>query len=100
MQGGDDDDGWGSDYIDDDQDDDDDTAWKVRKSSTKIIDAIISCCQSEILASNAWLQFADHLAQRFIERDDNVKLDILKTFQNLITVLKVNDSNTFGQQSA
>lgn len=48
MQGGDDDDGWGSDYIDDDQDDDDDTAWKVRKSSTKIIDAIITCCQSDL----------------------------------------------------
>lgn len=74
----DEDEGWGSDYIDDDQDDDDDTAWKVRKSSVKIIDAIISCCQGEL--SNYWLQFADLLSKRFIERDDNVKLDILKTF--------------------
>ena len=80
MNGGDEDDGWGSDYIDDDQDDDDDTAWKVRKSSTKIIDAIISCCQSELQTKNLWLSFADQLSQRFIERDDNVKLDILKTF--------------------
>lgn len=35
---------WGSDFYDDEQDDDDDTAWKVRKSSIKIIDAVIISC--------------------------------------------------------
>lgn len=35
---------WGSDFYDDEQDDDDDTAWKVRKSSIKVIDAIILSC--------------------------------------------------------
>ena len=36
--------GWGSEFYDDEQDDDDDTAWKVRKSAIKIIDAIIISC--------------------------------------------------------
>jgi len=35
---------WGSDFYDDEQDDDDDTAWKVRKSAIKVIDAIIVSC--------------------------------------------------------
>lgn len=70
--------GWGSDYFDDDQDDDDDTAWKVRKASIKIIDAVVTCCQSDL--KDYWLKYADLLSRRFIERDDNVKLDLLKTF--------------------
>lgn len=85
----DDDEGWGSDYIDDDQDDDDDTAWKVRKSNVKIIDAIITVCQGDL--NEFWIKFADLLSKRFIERDDNVKLDILKAFQNLVIVAKVRD---------
>jgi len=36
--------GWDSDYYNENQDDDDDTAWKVRKSSVKIVDAIITAC--------------------------------------------------------
>jgi len=78
MQDDEDEGGWGSDYFDDDQDDDDDTAWKVRKASIKIIDAVVTCCQSEL--NDYWLKYADLLSRRFIERDDNVKLDLLKTF--------------------
>jgi cullin-associated NEDD8-dissociated protein 1 len=40
--------GWGSDFYDDEQDDDDDTAWKVRKSAIKIIDAIIVSCPLQL----------------------------------------------------
>jgi cullin-associated NEDD8-dissociated protein 1 len=70
--------GWGSDFYDDEQDDDDDTAWKVRKSTIKIIDAIIVSCPSQL--SEFWNGFADLLSKRFIERDDNVKCEILETF--------------------
>ena len=40
--------GWGSEFYDDEQDDDDDTAWKVRKSAIKIIDAIIVSCPVQL----------------------------------------------------
>jgi hypothetical protein len=36
-----DDDGWGNEFSDNEQNDDDDTAWKVRKSSVKVIDALV-----------------------------------------------------------
>ena len=61
-------DGWGSDYFDDDQDDDDDTAWKVRKSSIKIIDAVVTCCYADL--QDDWFKYADLLSRRFMERDD------------------------------
>jgi cullin-associated NEDD8-dissociated protein 1 len=70
--------GWGSDFYDDEQDDDDDTAWKVRKSAVKIIDAMIVSCPVSL--KEYWGQFADLLSSRFIERDDNVKVEILETF--------------------
>lgn len=86
--------GWGSDYFDDDQDDDDDTAWKVRKASIKIIDAVVTCCQTEL--NDYWYKYADLLSKRFIERDDNVKLDLLKTFQNLINTAIIKDNDYFN----
>jgi cullin-associated NEDD8-dissociated protein 1 len=93
MANDDDEGGWGSDYFDDDQDDDDDTAWKVRKASIKIIDAVVTCCQSELSVNDYWLKYADNLSKRFIERDDNVKLDLLKTFQNLINTAIIKDND-------
>ena len=72
------DEGWGSDFYDEEQDDDDDTAWKVRKSAIKIIDAIIVSCPLQL--QEYYAKFVDLLSSRFIERDDNVKCDILETF--------------------
>ena len=97
MQDDEDEGGWGSDYFDDDQDDDDDTAWKVRKASIKIIDAVVTCCQSEL--NDYWLKYADLLSRRFIERDDNVKLDLLKTFQNLINTAIIKDNEYLNPNS-
>jgi len=89
------DEGWGSDFYDDEQDDDDDTAWKVRKSAIKILDAIIVSCPVQL--KDYWLQFADLLSKRFIERDENVKVDILETFQTLIKAsLKQDEDVSFG----
>ena len=70
--------GWDSDFYDDEQDDDDDTAWKVRKSAIKILDAIIVSCPVQM--KEYWTMFVDLLSKRFIERDDNVKCEILETF--------------------
>jgi len=78
----DDDEGWGSDFYDDEQDDDDDTAWKVRKGAIKIIDAIVVSCPLKL--RDLWKQYVDLLSNRFIERDDNVKCEILETFQILL----------------
>ena len=77
------DDGWDDDgYGVEDGQDDDDTAWKVRKSSVKIVDALVQSCPSSL--KQYWGQFVDLLSQRFSERDDNVKCDILGAFQQLI----------------
>lgn len=40
------DEGWASDYYNEDVDDDDDTAWKVRKSSVKVIDSLVNSCSN------------------------------------------------------
>jgi len=50
---GDDGEGWSQDDdMDDDQDFDDDTAWKVRKSTVRIIEAIFSSCPESV--RNQW----------------------------------------------
>jgi len=88
--------GWGSDFYDDEQDDDDDTAWKVRKSAIKIIDAIIVSCPIQL--KEYWTPFMDLLSKRFVERDDNVKVEILETFQTLIKAsMKVEEEGMGGQ---
>jgi hypothetical protein len=62
--------------------DDDDTAWKVRKSAIKIIEAIIVSCPLQL--KDFWFPFVNLLSSRFIERDNNVKCEILETFQTLV----------------
>ena len=76
----DEDDGWGADDGYDDQDDmnDDDTAWKVRKSSVKIIEALVGSCPGFLKAK--WGNFVDLLTERFGERSNTVKIDIMNTF--------------------
>lgn len=68
--------GWGSDFYDEEQDDDDDTAWKVRKAAIKIFNAFIASCPLQ----EFWKEIVNRLSERFIERDDNVKCEILDTF--------------------
>jgi cullin-associated NEDD8-dissociated protein 1 len=72
--------GWGSDYYDEQADDDDDTAWKVRKSAIKVYGAYIA----SLPLTDCWRDIMQLLAQRFIERDDNVKIEILTVFRRLI----------------
>ncbi len=63
---------------DDDEQNDDDTAWKVRKSCVKIVDAITITCPTSL--NQHWLMYIDLFTNRFSERDNNVKCDILETF--------------------
>ena len=74
--------GWDSDFIEDEQVDDDDTAWKVRKSAIKIIDAIIVSCPVQL--KDYWSPFVKLLSSRLIERDNNVKCEIMESFQTLV----------------
>ena len=96
MGGGDqdmdDDEGWGDYDGEDEQVDADDTAWKVRKSAVKVIDAVIMSCPAYL--REFWISYVELLQSRFIERDDNVKCDILQTFQNLVKASVVVDQST------
>jgi cullin-associated NEDD8-dissociated protein 1 len=84
MADEDDDGGWGDSdgYGVEEAQDDDDTAWKVRKAAVKIIDGLVLSCPSHLKAN--WAQFVDMCSQRFNERDNNVKCDVLAAFQSLI----------------
>lgn len=76
---------WGSDFDDDEQEamhDDDDTSWKVRRSAIKIIDATIKTRPEFVktIVSN----YSVRLVNRFKERIDDVKCDLIDTFRDLL----------------
>lgn len=79
-----DDAGWGSDFEDEQManEDDDDTSWKVRRAAIKLIDAIVSSRPDKLRA--VYQQYAGLLIQRFKERDDNVKCNILETYRTFL----------------
>lgn len=68
--------------MDDDQDFDDDTAWKVRKSTVRIIEAVFASCPESV--RNQWTHYLTLLSDRFKERVVHVKIDILQTFQKVV----------------
>lgn len=76
--------GWGSEFEDDEavREDDDDTSWKVRRAAVKTIDTSI-LSRPELLRT-MYQRHAKILVDRFKERDDNVKCNILEAFQNLL----------------
>ena len=57
-------------------------SWKVRKAASKTISAIISTRQ-ELLNTIA-TTVAPVLVNRFKEREETVKIDIFKTFENYL----------------
>ena len=77
---------WGSDFDDEDQeraDDDDDTSWKVRRGAIHIIDAVVKT-KPDLLR----MIVDEHsvaLVGRFKERVDDVKCDLLSTFDAILT---------------
>ena len=92
MEGEEDEGGWGSEFEDENigQEDDDDTSWKVRRASIKTIDVIISS-RPELLRQ-LYQRYAKKLVDRFKERDDNVKCNILDSFQTLLKSTIIQES--------
>ncbi|KAI9276714.1 armadillo-type protein [Phascolomyces articulosus] len=74
------------DEFDDDEvdysDDDDDMSWKVRRSSTKLLAAVIET-RSDLLQS-LYETVAPALISRFKEREESVRADVLLTFIALL----------------
>ncbi|KAF9934606.1 Cullin-associated NEDD8-dissociated protein 1 [Linnemannia zychae] len=78
---------------DDDDDgeysDDDDMSWKVRRTSAKLLAAIIGTRQD--LLGQLYSTIAPTLINRFKEREETVRIEVLQTF---ITLLR--QTNTYG----
>ncbi|KAI8351419.1 armadillo-type protein [Mortierella sp. GBAus27b] len=84
-----------SDNEDDDDDDDgdysddDDMSWKVRRTSAKLLSAIIGTRQD--LLGQLYTSVAPSLINRFKEREETVRVEVLQTF---IALLR--QTNTYG----
>ncbi|KAJ5050563.1 uncharacterized protein L3040_002440 [Drepanopeziza brunnea f. sp. 'multigermtubi'] len=67
-------------------DDDDDTSWKVRRCAAKALHTLISTRGSGDLLEDGTLyaQVAPGLVQRFSEREENVRLEVIATLASLI----------------
>ncbi|XP_030633653.1 cullin-associated NEDD8-dissociated protein 2 [Chanos chanos] len=67
---------------DDEYSDDDDMSWKVRRSSVKCLEAVISCRRD--LLVELYGSVCPSLVARFKEREENVKTDIFLAFVALL----------------
>ncbi|GAM20698.1 hypothetical protein SAMD00019534_038730 [Acytostelium subglobosum LB1] len=77
--------------------DDDDISWKIRRSASKVLCAIITY-RPELLLQ-MYEQVAPVLYSRFNEREENVRLDIFNTFVLLLkqTQKRSTDANKYAQ---
>ena len=73
----------------------DDSSWKVRRSAVHVIEAIIKS-RPETL-SNMYVNLVDKLVERFVEREENVKLSIFSTFSALIRSIIVGETQGSSQ---
>jgi len=67
---------------DDDAGDDDDSSWKVRRVAAKVLASLISA-RPELLEA-FYAQCADLLVQRFRERVESVRVEVMATFAALL----------------
>lgn len=63
--------------------DDDDSSWKVRRSAVKIIDAVIKTRPE--FAKKIVDNYALRIVERFKERIDDVKVDLIDAFRSLLS---------------
>ena len=75
------------DLIDEDYSDDDDMSWKVRRASAKVLNAAITS-RPELLSQNI-TNIAPVLVQRFSEREESVRLEVLDTFLALLRQMQI-----------
>ena len=82
-------DDWGSEDNSDYGNPADDSSWKIRRAALNVMDAVIKS-RPEIL-SEYYTVIVDTLVQRFQEHEENVKLDVFKTFSTLIKSIVIGD---------
>lgn len=78
-------------FCSDYSDDDDDMSWKVRRSASKVLSAIIET-RSDLL-QELYEEVAPVLINRFKEREESVRADILQTFITLLKQTSVYSGN-------
>lgn len=64
--------------------DDDDSSWKIRKAAIKVLAAIITA-RPELL-NEIYTNITEVILDRFKEREENVRLDIITCFSSLLLV--------------
>ncbi|KAL7749659.1 hypothetical protein RI367_004887 [Sorochytrium milnesiophthora] len=80
--------------------DDDDLSWKVRRASAKLLSAI-AATRPELLAELV-RTVGPALIRRFVEREENVRIDILQAYTTLATqaaTFRAHSHGTDGEQS-
>jgi len=65
-----------------DYSDDDDVSWKVRRAAAKVLSAIIVSRADKL--SELFPEVAPVLVSRFREREENVKMDVFSTFNDVL----------------
>nr|XP_020443436.1 cullin-associated NEDD8-dissociated protein 1-like [Monopterus albus] len=87
---------------DDEYSDDDDMSWKVRRSSIKCLEALISTRRDLLLSF--YSSICPALLARFKEREENVRADVFAAFSTLLRQTRVGSSHhgliTAGSDSA
>ena len=92
---------WGSDFEESEELSDagiDDSSWKVRRAAVHVLDSIIRSRPEKL--SEYYSQLVDKLVERFREREENVKLDIFKTFSGLIRSILVGEVDNSKDEEA
>ncbi|XP_069387871.1 cullin-associated NEDD8-dissociated protein 2 [Paralichthys olivaceus] len=75
---------------DDEYSDDDDMSWKVRRSSIKCLEALISSRRDLLLSF--YSSICPALLARFKEREENVRADVFAAFSTLLRQTRVGSS--------
>ncbi|XP_023125814.1 cullin-associated NEDD8-dissociated protein 2 [Amphiprion ocellaris] len=76
---------------DDEYSDDDDMSWKVRRSSIKCLEALISTRRDLLLSF--YSSICPTLLTRFKEREENVRADVFAAFSTLLRQTRVGSSH-------
>lgn len=79
-------------------DDDDDMSWKVRRSSSKLLCAIIETRLD--MLQQMYELVAPVLISRFKEREDTVRIDVLQTFIALLRQINASEKSGEGHETA